>query len=151
MVKIPAVVDSACLIGLEWIDRLDLLPALLEPVMAPPAVESEFGPLPPWILVQVPSDVGMVAALRLVVDAGESEAIALAYETRTRIILDDRRAREAAQRLGVPVTGTVGLALKAKQWGVIQAIRPLLDALDSNQFRIGKALRSEALRLAGEE
>jgi hypothetical protein len=29
MVKIPAVVDSACLIGLERIGRLDLLPALI--------------------------------------------------------------------------------------------------------------------------
>ena len=150
MVKITAVVDSACLIGLERIGHLDLLPALLEPVMAPPAVGLEFGPLPPWMIVRAPVDVGMVAALRLVVDAGESEAIALAYETGTRILLDDRKAREAARRLGVPVTGTVGLLLKAKQSAVIPAIRPLLDALDTNQFRIGEALRSEALRLAGE-
>lgn len=85
MVKTAAVVDSACLIGLERIGYLDLLPALIEPVMAPPAVELEFGLLPPWMVVKVPVDVGMVAALHLVVDAGESEAIALAYETRTRI------------------------------------------------------------------
>ena len=150
MVKIAAVVDSACLIGLERIGSLDLLPALIEPAMAPPAVELEFGPLPPWMIVRAPLDVGMVAALRLVVDAGESEAIVLAYETRARIILDDRKAREAARRLGVPVTGTVGLLLKAKEAGVVPAIRPLLDALDANQFRIGKALRAEALRLAGD-
>ena len=74
----------------------------------------------------------------------------LAYEKRLRIILDDRKAREVAQRLGVPVTGTVGLLLKAKQEGVISAVRPLLDALDANQFRIGDALRVEALRIAGE-
>ena len=118
--------------------------------MVPPAVESEFGSLTPWMVVRAPVDVGMVAALRLVVDAGESEAIALAYERGMRIILDDRKAREAARRLGVPVTGTVGLILKAKQAGVIPVIRPLLDALDANQFRIGEALRAEALRLAGE-
>jgi len=150
MVKIAAVVDSACLIGLERIGGLDLLPALIDPVMAPPAVELEFGPLPPWMIVQAPVDVGMVAALRLVVDAGESEAIALAYERGIRIILDDRKAREAARRLGVPVTGTVGLLLKAKEAGVIPVIRPVLDTLDANQFRIGEALRAEALRLAGE-
>ena len=69
--KIAAVVDSACLIGLERIGQLDLLPALLDPVMAPPTVESEFGPLPPWMIVRAPADLGMVAALRLVVDAGE--------------------------------------------------------------------------------
>lgn len=100
--------------------------------------------------VQPPSDVGMVAALRLLVDPGESEAIVLAYEKGLRIILNDRKAREVAQRLGVPVTGTVGLLIKAKQEGVIAAVRPLLDALDANHFRISDALRAEALRLADE-
>jgi len=52
--------------------------------------------------------------------------------------------------LGIPVTGTVGLLIKAKQAGLVSAIRPILDALDANQFRIGEALRAEALRLAGE-
>lgn len=150
MVKIAAVVDSACLIGLERIGRLDLLSALLDPVFAPPAVKHEFGALPAWMTVERPADAGMVAALRLLVDPGESEAIVRAYEKGLRIILDDRKAREVAQRLGVPVTGTVGLLLKARQEGLISAVRPLLDALDANQFRIGKALRAEALRLAGE-
>lgn len=104
MVKIPAVLDCACLIGLERIGRLDLLPALLEPAFAPPAVITEF----------------------------------------------DRKAREAAQRLGIPITGTIGLLLKAKQNGLVPAIKPLLDALDEQHFRIGFALREEALRLAGE-
>lgn len=45
MVKIAAVIDSACLIGLERIGCLDLLPAMIDPSMAPPAVELEFGPL----------------------------------------------------------------------------------------------------------
>lgn len=148
--KIAAVVDSACLIGLERIGRLDLLPALLDPIFAPPAVNLEFGSQPDWMNVQPPSDVGMVAALRLLVDPGESEAIVLAYEKGLRIILDDRKAREVAQRLGVPVTGTVGLLLKAKQAGLISAVGPLLNALNAHQFRIGDALRNEALRLAGE-
>lgn len=148
MVKIPAVLDSACLIGLERIERLALLPALLEPVMAPPAVIREFGSHPEW-LVEVPvTDGGMVAALGLVVDPGEAEAIALAFEKGVRIILDDRKAREAAQRLNIPVTGTVGILLKAKQAGLVESIRPSLDALEANHFRIGKALREEALRLA---
>ncbi len=142
--------DSACLIGLERIGRLAPLPALLDPIFAPPAVNLEFGSQPAWMNVQPPSDVGMVAALRLLVDPGESEAIVLAYEKGLRIILNDRKAREVAQRLGVPVTGTVGLLIKAKQEGVIAAVRPLLDALDANHFRISDALRAEALRLADE-
>jgi predicted nucleic acid-binding protein len=150
MVRIAAVVDSACLIGLERIGRLDLLTSLIEPVFVPPAVETEFGLPLNWMTVETPKDRGMVAALRLVVDPGESEAITLAYEKGLRIILDDRKAREVAQRLGLPVTGTVGLLLKAKQEGMVSAIRPLLDELAANQFRIADALRAEALRLAGE-
>ena len=123
---------------------------LFDLIFAPPAVCAEFGAVPAWISLERPADAGMVAALRLLVDPGESEAIVLAYEKGLRIILDDRKAREVAVRLGVPITGTVGLLLKAKQEGVIAAVRPLLDALDSKQFRIGEALRSEALRLAGE-
>lgn len=150
MVKIPAVLDSACLIGFERIGRLDLLPALLDPVMAPPAVIKEFGAHPAWLLEVSVKDQGMVAALGLVVDPGESEAIVLAFEKGTRIILDDRKAREAAQRLNIAVTGTVGILLKAKEAGLVEAIRPLLDALEANHFRIGTLLRTEALRLAGE-
>jgi predicted nucleic acid-binding protein len=41
--------------------------------------------------VEQPRDAGMVAALRLLVDPGESEAIALAYEKGLRIIVDDRK------------------------------------------------------------
>ena len=148
--KIPAVLDSACLIGFERIGRLDLLPALLEPAMAPPAVIREFGSRPEWLAEVEVADRGMVAALGLVVDPGESEAIALAFEKGIRIILDDRKAREAAQRLNISVTGTVGILLKAKEAGLVASIRPLLDALEAHHFRIGPLLRAEALRLAGE-
>jgi uncharacterized protein len=120
---------------------------LLDPIFAPPAVNREFGSQPAWMKVERPADVGLVAALRLLVDPGESEAIVLAYEKGLRIILDDRKAREVAQRLGVPVTG---LLVKAKLEGVIATVRPLPDALDANHFRISDALRAEALTLAGE-
>ncbi len=148
--KIAAVVDSTCLIGLERIGRLGLLPVLLSPICAPPAVVSEFGSRPEWLTVCPPANGSTIAALKLVVDSGEAEAIALAQELGCRIILDDRKARMVAQRLGVAVTGTVGLLLKAKQAGVIPSLLPLLDALDANHFYVSRALREEALRLAGE-
>jgi len=150
MVKMPAVLDCACLIGLERIGRLDLLPALLEPIAAPPAVVQEFGSRPAWITEVTPSDRGMIAALRLIVDIGESEAITLAYEKGVRLIIDDSKGRLVAQRLGLAVTGTVGLIVKAKAQGLVAAVTPLLDALEARQFRISSTLRVEALRLAGE-
>jgi predicted nucleic acid-binding protein len=150
LVKIAAVVDSTCLIGLERIGRLDVLPSLLEPIHAPPAVIAEFGSRPDWLTLTPPANRGTIAVLELIVDAGEAEAIALGYELKCRIILDDRKARIAARRLGVQITGTVGLLVKAKRDGIIPALLPLLDALDASHFHVSRALRAEALRLAGE-
>jgi predicted nucleic acid-binding protein len=135
---------------LERIGRLDVLPAILDPIFVPPAVVSEFGSRPVGLTVVTPANIGTVAALKLIVDLGEAEAIALAHEQGCRIILDDRKARTAAQRLGIPVTGTVGILLKAKGAGVIPSLLPLLDALDAHHFHVSRELRAEALRLAGE-
>jgi len=63
-------------------------------------------------------------------DAGETEAISLALETRARwVILDDLQARRLAKDLGLAVVGTAGVLFAAKQRGFIGAVRPPLDAL----------------------
>ncbi len=86
----------------------------------------------------------------MVVDAGEAEAIALASEKNCLLISDDKQARAAAKRLGVAVIGRVGILIRAKQNGIISEIKPILDALESNDFFISRAFREEALKIAGE-
>ena len=61
--KEPVVTDSTCLIGLERISHLGLLPELFEPVIAPPEVHQEFGVPLPWLQMEAPSDTALVAAL----------------------------------------------------------------------------------------
>ena len=146
----PVVVDSSCLISLERIGRLDLLPALFDSVVVTPEVSREFGAAPSWLSVEAPLNTALVRALSLLVDSGEAEAIALAQERGWRIILDDRRARAVAARVGVHVIGTIGVLVRAKQEGVIPSLTPLLGALESGGFHLSEALRREALRLAGE-
>lgn len=92
----------------------------------------------------------LVAALQLTVDAGEAEAIALASEKNCLLISDDRQARLAAKRLGVAVIGTIGVLVRAKQDGVIPALKPILADLELNNFFISRTLRDEALKLVGE-
>ena len=150
MTQGPVVVDSSCLISLERIGRLELLPALFDPVVATPEVSREFGASPAWLRVATSANVALVAALCLLVDSGEAEAIALAQEQGWRIILDDRRARSVAARLGLPVIGTIGVLLRAKQAGLVGSLRPLLDDLEVSGFHISELLKTEALRLAGE-
>ena len=71
VVKQPAVVDSACLIGLERIGRLDLLPALAGAgVRAAGRGRQSSAAAQPWMRVASPSDQGMVATLKLIVDPG---------------------------------------------------------------------------------
>jgi predicted nucleic acid-binding protein len=143
-VKETAVCDSTCLIALERIALLDLLPALLEPIWAPPAVAQEFGPVPAWLRLMAPTDRNLVSALSMTVDDGEAEAIALACETGHKIVLDDLQARHIAKRMGLNVIGTVGLLIKAKQEGLIPQIHGILMLLERTGFFLGETLRMEA-------
>jgi predicted nucleic acid-binding protein len=135
-VKQAVVSDSTCLIGLERIGELDILPALFDPIMIPPEVEREFGSKFSWLQTETLTSGLLVTALRMVVDAGEAEAIALASEKSCLLISDDKQARAAAKRLGVTVIGTVGVLVRAKQNGVVSAIKPILDDLELNNFFI---------------
>lgn len=148
--KEPIVTDSTCLIGLERIGQLDLLPALFEPIVIPPEVNQEFAVAVSWLRVETPSVTVLIAALKMLVDAGEAEAIALASERGCRVVLDDRKARSVARSLGVPIIGTVGILLRAKQSGVIPLVKPILDALEARSFYVSGGLKEEALLLAGE-
>jgi predicted nucleic acid-binding protein len=90
-----------------------------------------------------------MAAMRL--GPGEREAIALAVELGAdEIILDDLSARRMATSLGIPVIGTLGLLLRAKKRGLIREVRPLVEALQSQGFRISERVLSGILAAAGE-
>ncbi len=142
--------DSTCLIGLERIQRLELLPALFDEVFVPPAVSREFGATFAWLRVRTPQDTAHVATLKLLVDEGEAEAIALAKELACEVILDDLQARKLAARQGVKCVGLLGLLLRAKAERRLEAIRPLIESLRHEHFFFSEALIAEALRLAKE-
>jgi uncharacterized protein len=149
-VKDPAVADSTCLIALERIDSLEILPALFDPVLIPPEVQREFGAVRPWLKVETPGNVALVNSLKLLVDGGEAEAIALASQREVQVILDDRQARSVARGLSLRVVGTLGCALKAKRAGLIASVSVLIENLERHGFYLSAGLRIETLRLAGE-
>lgn len=148
--KGPLVVDSTCLIGLELIEKLEILPALFQPVLAPSQVVTEFGSAPTWLMIQDPTNRPLLAALALSVDDGEAAALALAIERSHRVGLDDLKARKLAAQLGIPIIGTVGILVEAKRAGLIPWLTPLLAELNQQGFRLSEDVRKEALRLAGE-
>ncbi len=85
-------------------------------------------------------------------DEGEREAITLALDTPgTLLLIDEIKGRAVATRLGVAVTGTIGVLLKAKQRKLIPAVRPLLDELRSQtNYHLSPALVAAALKAADE-
>ena len=65
-------------------------------------------------------------------------------------MLDEKKARRVAERIGLRYTGTVGLLLAAKNEGKIKKLRPLLDELLVNDFYLDEKFYGRVLRLAGE-
>ncbi len=83
--------------------------------------------------------------------AGEREAIALALAISADfVVLDDLSGRRVATSLGLDVTGSAGLLLRANDLGLIQSVRPDLDAMMAAGLYISTRLYHEILEAAGE-
>jgi predicted nucleic acid-binding protein len=68
---------------------------------------------------------------------GESSAIALALEIENSLlIVDDKRARRLAIDLGLEITGTLGLIIRAYGKGVIDDIDSTVASLQETGFRL---------------
>lgn len=94
----------------------------------------------PWLRVRQPRGAQMVVRFGAMLQPGESEAITLANELSALLLLDDRRARRAAARIGVTCLGTVGVVLEAKDVGLVEKVEPLLDGLVNVGVYLGAEL-----------
>ncbi len=146
------VANSSCLIALHAIGRLEILAQLYGTVAVPEAVNVEVGvTLPDWFDVRPVANRALVQALQFQLGAGEAEAIALASDASAdRIILDDRKARQIAQQMGLPVTGTMAILLRAKEQKILSVVKDVIDELRDVHFHISDDLVLGVLRLAGE-
>jgi hypothetical protein len=106
----------------------------------------------PWIQTQQVTNRSLVRELQTEIDAGESEAIALAIVIKAeRLILDDYKDRIVASRLGLKFTGVLGILLVAKQRGLISAVTPVIDDLIAEAgFRVSAQLYAKILQSARE-
>ena len=145
--------DTSCLIILTKIGEIDLLRQLYKTVTITQDISLEYGEnLPEWFEVQQVKDYYRQQLLEMQIDKGEASAIALALETSDNIvILDDWKARKVAERLGISVTGTLGVIIKAKNTGIIPSIKPYLDKIRDTNFRISEELEQIALKEANEK
>ena len=105
-----------------------------------------------WVRRHTTQNKTLVKALRRDLDWGEAESIALALELdATLLLLDEKEGRHIAERLGLHVVGVVGVLLEAKTKGVIDRMRPHLDALRQTAgFFMSESVYQRALVLANE-
>ena len=128
--KYAVVSDTSPLNYLVQIDAIDLLPRLFSEIIVPPAVFRELSQQNTpqavrhwlsqpheWLARRAPK----VALQDDGLDPGESEAIALAEETRNCILLvDELKGRKVAKGRGIPVLGTLGVLEQASRQGWIE-------------------------------
>jgi len=154
--------NTSPLLYLHLVGQLDLLPQLYGQVLIPPAVQAELeagaqrGVSVPmvetlsWLRV---TRLASQALLPLATDLGrgEAEVIGLGLERpNCRLILDDALARRIARFNGLRFTGTVGVIVKAKQRGLLDAVKPVVLALRNAGLWLSDSLVTDVLREAGE-
>jgi hypothetical protein len=66
------------------------------------------------------------------------------------VLIDERLARRHAERLGLKLSGTLGVLLRAKSLGLIPSVSSLVEQLLRGGIRLSESIVAEALRLAGE-
>lgn len=158
--KLRVVSNSTPLIALSRIRRFHLLRDLFSEISIPSAVYEEVvsagdgragGPEvenAQWILNHQVKNKDLVAFLRISLDAGEAEAIALAKEiSADLVLLDDNDGRNIARSVGINFTGTIGILLRYYQ-GHPAVFKEALDELLAQGFRLSKTEYQKILELA---
>ncbi|MBX2998649.1 MAG: DUF3368 domain-containing protein [Caldilineaceae bacterium] len=99
-----------------------------------------------WIKTLPIQDQLAVDVLLDELDLGEAETIVLAHELKADwVLMDEKKGRRKLDQLGIAKIGTLGLLLKAKQTGLLSAIRPDVERLHRQGFSIRQAIMDAVL------
>jgi len=161
-VKEQRVVNTSPLIYLSRANLLDLLFADCDQVMVPQAVADEIRAWPTADAAQkalaVDQHLIIVASEPIspsihAWDLGAGESAVLAFGANRpgmTLVIDDLAARRCAASLNLPVRGTLGLVLKAKQTGRLPSARAALRQLQNAGMYLSPSVAAAALQQVGE-
>ncbi len=83
---------------------------------------------------------------------GEIETVIAAREMDiTYVIIDERSARSFAKTFFLKPIGILGVLQRAKELNKVDRLKPLLDELIANNFRLSKKLYTELLKSVDEK
>jgi predicted nucleic acid-binding protein len=144
--------DTSCFIILTNIGELEIIEKLYGKITTTIEIATEFGePLPDWVEILSVKGIDTQRLLEMQIDKGESSAIALALEfSDSLLILDDFKARRIATQLGLSITGTLGIIIKAKLEGIIPSVIPILQKIKQTDFRLSNEVEIKVLKAAME-
>ncbi len=139
--------DTSCIILLNKIGAIDIVQKLFGEITITQVIADEYKrSLPNWFKIEDPKEPGYYRLLSINLDPGEASAIALAIEQSDRLLtMDDLKGRRYAERLGMKVTGTLGVIVEAKLSGHIEAVKPLLSKIKQTNFRLTRELEAKVL------
>ena len=154
------IADTSPLISLLVIDQLNLLDQLFEEYYLPKAVWDElnshneltdYADQLSSLSLRV-KEINTVYVPMPGIDVGETEAIILCKELQADVLLvDDKKAREVAELLGISCTGTLAVLLRAHGKGLINELRPLFMTLIRENRYYSKILLNQLLEKVGEQ
>jgi len=157
--------DASPLIALAKLNHLELLFAAFSEIHIPNAVYVEathdrhrqdsqiihdFIETQPFVLIHQDQANKDYQAFKNILDEGESQALALSTKLSCGILIDERLGRIIAKQEGIHVVGVMGVLLHAKFMGKITAIKPLIDKLQQENYRLSDRLITFVLNKAGE-
>ena len=156
------IVNSTPLIALAKSGRLDLLRHLYGRIVIPEAVyrevtekndvvSQEVSQALEWIqIVRVDPNVDR-RMYRAKLHEGEVEVMLLAQDMGADlVIIDDDAARKTAEYLELPLTGTLGVLIKAKERGFLEAVMPVVSAMEQHGIYFSGQLKQIVRKLSGE-
>ena len=139
------IVDTSALIALEKIDLLQILCKIYKEIILPDAVVKEFGTINIGChsVREIESRLINILMRDLNLGRGESEVIAFAYENNCKALLDDLKARKVAENLGLSISGSIGVLLKAEKLGLIDSALKKTQELKDKGFYVSNELLAE--------
>lgn len=153
------IVDAGPLIALAKADALEVAGELPLEFICPQSVRDELDAglakghaevNPTWLKV-LPVAGNITPIGRKSLGRGEAAVIRLALERAIPLVcIDDWWGRRAATAVGLRVTGTLGLLVRAKALGIVPAVRPFTDRLTSSGTWFDPELVRRVLEELGE-
>ena len=162
-----AIINASPLIYLGQIGALILLPKLFTQCYTTNLVKNEVlsqknapeytileESFSEWLTIKEPSNQKLMKKLEeLQIHPGEASIIALGKELQDKaeeniLIIDDFTAREIARTLGLKITGTLGIIIKALQLSFItkkECKHFIRNLIENTTFRISATLYSKIL------